>query len=66
MSNEEWENPDEPDAKIGPKKDGATDMIYRPETVVDLDTGAIVGAEVLPGDQCRQPRGCRPTFWKRR
>jgi transposase len=51
MSNQEWENPHEPDAKIGPKKDGATDMIYKPQTVVDLDTGAIVGAEVLPGDQ---------------
>jgi transposase len=51
MSNQEWENPDEPEAKIGPKKDGATDMIYKPETVVDLDSGAIVGAEILPGDQ---------------
>ena len=51
MSNQEWENPADPDAKIGPKKDGATDMIYKPQTVVDLDTGAIVGAEVLPGDQ---------------
>jgi transposase len=50
MSNQEWENPDDPDAKIGPKKDGATDMIYKPQTVVDLDTGAIVGAEMLPGD----------------
>jgi transposase len=51
MSNQEWENPDDPAAKIGPKKDGATDMIYKPQTVVDLDTGAIVGAEMLPGDQ---------------
>ena len=51
MSNQEWENPDDPDAKIGPKKDGATDMIYKPQTVVDLDSGAIVGAEILPGDQ---------------
>jgi transposase len=51
MSNQEWENPDDPDAKIGPKKDGATDMIYKPQTVVDLDTGTILGAEVLPGNQ---------------
>src|ERR1022692_5179919 len=36
MSNQEWENPAEADAKIGPKKDGATDMIYKPQTVVDL------------------------------
>jgi len=51
MSNQEWENPHDPDAKIGPKKDGATDMIYKPETVVDLDSGAIVRAEILPGHQ---------------
>src|SRR5207245_4138414 len=40
-----------PDAKIGRTKDGATDMIYKPEAVVDLDTGAIVQAQVHPGDQ---------------
>lgn len=51
MSNEEWENPDDPDAKIGPKKDGAMDMIYKPEVVADLDSGAIIGAEILPGNQ---------------
>jgi transposase len=50
MSNAEWENPDDPDAKIGPKKDGATDMVHKPETVVDLDTGAITSAQVLSGD----------------
>jgi transposase len=50
-SNQEWVNPHDPDAKIGRKKDGATDMIYKPEVVVDLDTGAIVQAMVHPGDQ---------------
>lgn len=50
-SNQEWKNPHDPDAKIGRTKDGATDMIYKPETVVDLDTGAIVEAQVHPGDQ---------------
>jgi transposase len=49
-SNQEWLNPHDPDAKIGRTKDGATDMIYKPEAVVDLDTGAIVQAQVLPGD----------------
>lgn len=39
------------DAKIGRTKDGATDTIYKPEMVVDLDMGAIVQAEVHPGDQ---------------
>jgi transposase len=50
-SNQEWENPHDPDAKIGRTKDGATDMIYKPEAVVDLDTGAIVQAQVQLGDE---------------
>ena len=50
-SNKEWVNPHEPEAKVGKTKDGATDMIYKPEHIVDLETGAIVAAEVLPGDQ---------------
>lgn len=50
-SNQEWQNPHDPDAKIGRTKDGATDMIYKPEAVVDLDTGAVVQADVHPGDQ---------------
>jgi transposase len=50
-SNQEWQNPSDPDARIGRTKDGATDMIYKPEVVVDLDTGAIVQASVNPGDQ---------------
>lgn len=50
-SNQDWQNPHDPDAKIGRTKDGAADMIYKPEAVVDLDTGAVVQAEVHPGDQ---------------
>jgi len=51
MSNEEWVNPYDPDAKIGPTKAGAIDMIYKPEHAVDLDTGAILKAEVRLGDE---------------
>ena len=50
LSNEQWQNPHDPDAKIGRTKDGATDMVYLPEHTVDLETGAIVHAQVLPGD----------------
>ena len=64
MSNQEWENPDDPDAKIGPKKDGATDMIYKPQTVVDLDTGAIVGPRCCREIRRITRRWPRP-FWKR-
>ena len=49
-SNKEWENPFDPDAKIGPTKHGATRMIYKPEHLVDMETGAILDATVLPGD----------------
>lgn len=65
LSNEQWQNPPrrrrgiagaggrashDPDAKIGRTKEGATDMVYLPEHTVDLDTGAIVQAQVLAGD----------------
>lgn len=49
-SNEQWQNPHDPDAKIGKTKDGATDMVYLPEHTVDLETGTIVQAQVLAGD----------------
>lgn len=50
-SNDEWKNPHDPDAKIGRSKRGATRMIYKPEHVIDLETGAIVDADVRPGDE---------------
>jgi transposase len=49
-SNDEWQNPHDPDAKIGPTKHGGTRMIYKPEHVVDMETGAIIDAKILPGD----------------
>jgi transposase len=49
-SNEVWVNPHDPDAKIGKTKHGSTDMVYKPEHVVDLDTGAIIDINMLPGD----------------
>ena len=49
-SNHEWVNPHEPEARIGKTKNGVTDMIYKPEHVVDLETGAIVATEVRAGD----------------
>jgi transposase len=50
-SNQEWVNPYDPDAKVAPAKDGATDMLYKPENVVDLDSGAILCAEVRQADE---------------
>lgn len=50
-SNDEWQNPHDPDAKVGRTKRGTTRMVSKPEHVVDLDTGAIVDADVRPGDE---------------
>lgn len=50
-SNQDWVNPNDPEAKVAQAKDGATDMLYKPEHLVDLDTGAILSAEVRPADQ---------------
>jgi transposase len=49
--NDEWHNPHDPDAKVGRTKRGVTRMVYKPEHVVDLETGAIVDADVRPGDE---------------
>lgn len=46
VSNEEWYSPNDPEAKIGPRKDGAWDMIHKVENAVDLDSGAILSVEV--------------------
>ena len=51
LSNQEWGNPHDPDAKVGMTKHGACDMIYKPEYITDLDTGVIVAAEVRCGDE---------------
>ena len=50
-SNDEWQNPHDPDAKVGPDKKGVTRMIYKPEHVVDLETGALVAVALKPGDE---------------
>jgi len=50
-SNQEWVNPNDPDAKVSKDKDGATDMLYKPENIVDLDTGVILNAEVRKADE---------------
>jgi hypothetical protein len=50
-SNADWHNPNDPDAKIGPDKKGVTRMIYKPENVVDMESGAIVHTDLNLGDQ---------------
>src|SRR4051812_48129475 len=51
LSNAEWASPTDAEARIAKHKDGRTRLAYEPEHAVDLDTGAIVAAEVHPADQ---------------
>jgi transposase len=51
LSNAEWTSATDPEARIAKLKDGRTHLAYKPEHAVDLDTGAIVAAEVHPADE---------------
>src|SRR5215210_270622 len=51
LSNEEWASETDPDARIARMKDGTTHLAYKPEHAVDLDTGAIVAAEIHAADE---------------
>ena len=56
--NDDWFNPHDPEAKIAKLKDGRTHLAYKPEHAVDLQTGAIVAAEIHLADQ-----GDTTTMW---
>jgi transposase len=51
LSNEEWVSETDPEARIARMKDGTTHLAYKPEHAVDLDTGAIVAAEIYCADE---------------
>jgi IS5 family transposase len=51
LSNVDWVSKTDPDAKIAKMKDGTTHLAYKPEHGVDLDTGAVIAAELHPADQ---------------
>jgi transposase/uncharacterized MAPEG superfamily protein len=50
-SNKDWESPTDADARIVRLKDGRTRLGYKAEHVVDLETGAIVAAEMYRADE---------------
>jgi transposase len=50
LSNTDWESPTDPDARIAKLKDGRTHLAYKPEHAMDLDTGAVIAAEVHGAD----------------
>ena len=51
LSNTEWQSPTDPDARIAKLKDGRTRLAYKPEHAMDLDTGAVVAAEMHLADR---------------
>src|SRR5919202_2262783 len=51
LSNDDWMRPTDPEARIARMKDGTTRLAYKPEHAVDLDTGAIVAAEIHSADE---------------
>ena len=51
MSNKDWKSPTDSGARIAKLKDGRTRMAYKPEHVVDLETGALVGVAVHQADR---------------
>lgn len=42
LSNAEWESGADPDARVARMKDGGTDMAYKAEHAVDLESGALL------------------------
>jgi transposase len=50
-SNDDWEHPHDPDARIAKMKDGTTHMAHKAEHAVDMDTQAVVAVTVQGADQ---------------
>ncbi len=50
-SNDDWENPHDPDAKIAKMKDGRTHLAHKAEHAVDMDSQAIVAVTLQPADR---------------
>lgn len=50
-SNDDWQNPHDPDAKVTRMKDGRTHLAHKAEHAVDMETGAVVAVTVQPADR---------------
>lgn len=49
-SNDDWQSPSDPDARITKMKDGTTHLAYKAEHAVDLDTNIVIAATIHSGD----------------
>ena len=59
-SNDDWQHPHDPEARITKMKDGRTHLAHKAEHVVDLDTGAIVAVTIQPSTAATPPAAWRP------
>src|SRR5580658_8081229 len=50
-SNEDWQCPWDPDAKIAKMKDGRTHLAHKAEHAVDLESGALIAVTLQDADQ---------------
>ena len=50
-SNDDWEHPHDPDARITKMKDGTTHLAHKAEHAVDMKTGALLGVTLQGADQ---------------
>ncbi len=50
-SNNDWQSPSDPDARITKMKNGDTHLAYKAEHAVDLKTEMVVAAQIYPADQ---------------
>ena len=51
VSNKDWKNPHDPDARITKMKDGRTHLAHKAEQAVDLETGVVVGVTIQGADK---------------
>jgi transposase len=50
-SNQDWQNPHDPDARITKMKDGRTHLAHKDEHAVDMSSGAVVAVTLQPADE---------------
>ena len=48
VGNQDWQSRTDPEARIAKMKDGTTDLAYKAEHAVDVDSGLIVAAAIEP------------------
>jgi transposase len=50
-SNQEWESPVDPDARVARMKDGSTHLAHKAEHAVDMESGAVIAVTLQAADQ---------------